>query len=341
MSLEFALPLVFAILPLPLFIAKLIPRAPVADGPALRLPFYQALHASVGEGRMTRSRLRVLLATLAWLLLVVAAARPQFIGEPVQLPVSGRDLLLAVDISGSMEEQDMMLADKVATRLMAVKIVAGNFIERREGDRLGLILFGDQAYLQTPLTFDRKTTNIQLHEAAIGLAGKRTAIGDAIGLAVKRLRDQPQANRVLILLTDGANTAGTVDPQKAADIAASEGVRIYTIGVGADERVVRGLFGQRRVANNELDEPVLMAIAEKTGGRYFRARDIAALEEIYQLLDEFEPVSQEEETFRPVRELYMWPAGVALLLSLVLAIVASGRFARHWAGRPGQEGGHA
>ena len=341
MSLEFALPLVFAILPLPLLIAKLIPRAPVADGPALRLPFYQALHASVGEGRMTRSRLRVLLATLAWLLLVVAAARPQFIGEPVQLPVSGRDLLLAVDISGSMEEQDMMLADKVATRLMAVKIVAGNFIERREGDRLGLILFGDQAYLQTPLTFDRKTTNIQLHEAAIGLAGKRTAIGDAIGLAVKRLRDQPQANRVLILLTDGANTAGTVDPQKAADIAASEGVRIYTIGVGADERVVRGLFGQRRVANNELDEPVLMAIAEKTGGRYFRARDIAALEEIYQLLDEFEPVSQEEETFRPVRELYMWPAGAALLLSLVLAIVASGRFARHWAGRPGQEGGHA
>ena len=341
MSLEFALPLVFAIVPLPLFIAKLIPRAPVADGPALRLPFYQALHASVGEGRMTRSRLRVLLATLAWLLLVVAAARPQFIGEPVQLPVSGRDLLLAVDISGSMEEQDMMLADKVATRLMAVKIVAGNFIERREGDRLGLILFGDQAYLQTPLTFDRKTTNIQLREAAIGLAGKRTAIGDAIGLAVKRLRDQPQANRVLILLTDGANTAGTVDPQKAADIAASEGVRIYTIGVGADERVVRGLFGQRRVANNELDEPVLMAIAEKTGGRYFRARDIAALEEIYQLLDEFEPVSQEEETFRPVRELYMWPAGAALLLSLVLAIVASGRFARHWAGRPGQEGGHA
>ena len=342
MNLEFALPLVFACLPLPLFIARLLPRAPAADGPALRLPFYQALQASTGEARSTRSRVRVWLAALAWLLLVMAAARPQFVGEPVQLPVSGRDLLLAVDISGSMEEQDMVLVDKVATRLMAVKIVAGDFIERREGDRLGLILFGDQAYLQPPLTFDRKTVNIQLREAAIGLAGKRTAIGDAIGLAVKRLRNQPQANRVLVLLTDGANTAGTVDPQKAADIAASEGVRIYTIGVGADERVVRGLFGQRRVANNELDEPALQAIAEKTGGRYFRARDIPGLEKIYQLLDEYEPVSQDEETFRPKRELYMWPAAAALLLSLLLALGATGLLAGHRDARlSGQAGRHA
>ena len=183
MSLEFALPLAFAMLPLPLFVALLLPRAPSANSQALRLPFYQALHTSVGEGGSSRSRVRLLLATLAWLLLVLAAARPQFIGEPVQLPVSGRDLLLAVDISGSMDEQDMLLVDKVASRLTAVKIVAGNFIERREGDRLGLILFGDQAYLQTPITYDRKTTNIQLSEAAIRLAGKRTAIGDAMRAA--------------------------------------------------------------------------------------------------------------------------------------------------------------
>jgi Ca-activated chloride channel family protein len=340
-SLEFALPLAFAVLPLPLFVAMLLPRAPAASGQALRLPFYQALHASVAEGRATRPGVRMLLATLAWLLLVLAAARPQFIGEPMQLPVSGRDLLLAVDISGSMDEQDMLLVDKVASRLTAVKIVAGNFIERREGDRLGLILFGDQAYLQTPLTFDRKTTNIQLREAAIGLAGKRTAIGDAIGLAVKRLRDQSQENRVLILLTDGANTAGTIDPQKAADIAAMEGVRIYTIGVGADERVVRTLFGKRRVANNELDEPALLAIAEKTGGRYFRARDIAGLEEIYQLLDEYEPVSQDAETFRPVRELYRWPAGAALLLTVLLALGATGLLVKRRYSVPGQEGSRA
>ena len=341
MSLEFALPLAFALLPLPLFAALLLPRAAAAGGQALRLPFYQALHTSVGEGGGRRSRLRLLLATLAWLLLVLAAARPQFIGEPVQLPVSGRDLLLAVDISGSMEEQDMLLVDKVASRLTAVKIVAGDFIERREGDRLGLILFGDQAYLQTPLTFDRKTTHIQLREAAIGLAGKRTAIGDAIGLAVKRLRDQSQENRVLVLLTDGANTAGNIDPQKAADIAASEGIRIYTIGVGADERVVRTLFGKRRVANNELDEPALISIAEKTGGRYFRARDIEGLEEIYRLLDEYEPVSQDAESFRPVREMYMWPAAAALLLSCLVALGISGLFQQRRARAALQERRHA
>ena len=324
MTLEFALPLLFAALPLPLLVAWLLPRAPESTGGPLRLPFYQALHASMGEGRATRSRLRLLLAALAWVLLVTAAARPQMPGEPVQLPVSGRDLLLAVDISGSMETEDMVLGKQVATRLAAVKYVAGDFIERRQGDRLGLILFGDQAYLQTPLTFDRKTANVHLAEAAIGLAGKRTAIGDAIGLAVKRLRDQPQENRVLILLTDGENTAGTVDPQKAADIAASEGVRIYTIGVGADERIVSGFFGRRRVANSELDEPAVIAIAEKTGGQYYRARDIAGLEAIYQLLDELEPVSEDEEVFRPIHELYMWPMAAALLISMLVALAASG-----------------
>jgi len=341
MNLEFALPLLFAALPLPLLVARLLPRASAPEGAALRLPFFRALHASMGEGRATRSRLRLLLASLAWILLVTAAARPQMLGEPVQLPVSGRELLLAVDISGSMDTDDMVLGNQVATRLAAVKFVAGDFIERRQGDRLGLILFGEQAYLQTPLTFDRKTANIQLDEAAIGLAGKRTAIGDAIGLAVKRLREQPQENRVLILLTDGENTAGTIEPLKAADIAASEGVRIYTIGVGADERVVSGFFGKRRVANSELDEPTLTAIAEKTGGRYFRARDIAGLEAIYQLLDELEPVSEEDEVFRPVHELYRWPLAAALLIGMLLGLAASGLLRGRLHTVPAGEGGHA
>lgn len=178
--------------------------------------------------------------------------------------------------------------------------------------------------MQSPLSFDSSTVKRFLLEARIGFAGQETAIGDAIGLAVKRLRDQPQENRVLILLTDGENTAGTVDPQKAADIAASEGVRIYTIGVGADERIVSGFFGRRRVANSELDEPALIAIAEKTGGQYYRARDIAGLEAIYQLLDELEPVSEDEEVFRPIHELFMWPMAAALLISMLIAFAASG-----------------
>ena len=324
MTLTLTWPLVLLALPLPLLAAWLLPQAPQTAGTALRLPFYNALHSALGDRPAMSHRGRLLLAAAGWLLLVIAAARPQFIGEPLQLPVSGRDLLLAVDISGSMETPDMQLGRQVTDRLTAVKAVAGEFIERREGDRLGLILFGEQAYLQAPLTFDRKTVRTLLNEAAIGLAGKSTAIGDAIGLAVKRLRKQPQENHVLILLTDGANTAGSVDPLKAADLAAAEGLRIYTIGVGAESRLVRGLLGSRQVSNNELDEATLTAIADKTGGRYFRARDIAGLEAIYQLLDELEPASQDSEVFRPVRELYAWPLAGALLISVLLALAASG-----------------
>jgi Ca-activated chloride channel family protein len=229
--------------------------------------------------------------------------------------------MLAVDISGSMEADDMLLGNRRADRLSAVKVVAGEFINRREGDRLGLILFGRNAYLQAPLTFDRTTVRTLLMEAAIGLAGKETAMGDAVGLAVKRLREQAQENRVLILLTDGANTAGAVDPLKAADLAAQEGIRIYTIGVGADERLVQGLFGPRRVRGSDLDEATLKAMSSKTGGRYFRARDTQALQAIYQLLDRLEPAAEEEKIFRPVDELYTWPLGAALLVTMLIGLL--------------------
>jgi Ca-activated chloride channel family protein len=324
MNLEFAWPWLFAVLPLPLLVAWLMPRAPEAPGTALRVPFYAALSGVAAGRRSAASRPRLLLAALAWVLLVFAAARPQFVGNPVRLPVTGRDLLLAVDVSGSMETEDMQLGRQVTDRLTAVKAVAGDFIEQRKGDRLGLILFGDQAYLQTPLTFDRKTVHTLLNEAAIGLAGKSTAIGDAIGLAVKRLRERPAENRVLILLTDGANTSGGVEPLKAADLAAREGVRIYTIGVGADEMLVQGFFGTQRVPSTELDEATLTAIAQKTGGQYFRARDIGSLQKIYALLNRLEPVSRDEETFRPVHELYPWPLSGALFLTALLALGAAG-----------------
>jgi Ca-activated chloride channel family protein len=272
---------------------------------------------------------------LIWLLLVLAAARPQWIGEPLPLPLAGRDLMLAVDISGSMVEEDMVIGARVTDRLTAVKAVAGDFIERREGDRIGLILFGQQAYLQTPLTFDRETARTLLFEAAIGLAGRETAIGDAIGLAVKRLRDQPAEQRVLIPLTDGANTAGAIAPDKAAELAAEAGVRIYTIGIGSDRR---GPFGMS-LGRNPLDERTLKAIAEQTGGRYFRARDLRELQSIYALLDELEPVESEQEGFRPVAELFAWPLGLALALSALAALAkafSNGRLSVPGASAPEQ-----
>ena len=207
--------------------------------------------------------------------------------------------------------------------------MAGDFIERRIGDRIGLILFGERAYLQVPLTFDRKTVRTLLDESFIGLAGKATAIGDAIGLAVKRLRERDATNRVLILLTDGANTAGAVQPLEAADLAAREGLKIYTIGVGADEMLTRSIFGMRKVnPSTALDEKTLTAIAEKTGGQYFRARDTQELNKIYRILDELEPVEGDAYRFRPKKALYYWPLSFAFMIAALL--VALKFFRRIW-----------
>lgn len=320
---NFEWPWLALLLPLPLLIRMLLRPVDLNEDAALRVPFLQEFRQEASMSRTTiNSKRLLLLAVLAWLLLVLAAMRPQWLGEFVEIPVSGRDLMLAVDLSGSMEERDFVIKDESVDRLTATKWVAGQFIERRVGDRLGLILFGEQAYLQTPLTFDRETVKTLLFESAIGLAGQSTAIGDAIGLAVKRLRERDEQSRVLILLTDGANTAGAVRPLAAADLAAREGLKIYTIGIGADEMIVRSIFGSRRVnPSAELDEDTLRAIADKTGGKYFRARDTQELEQIYALLDELEPIEKDVQRFRPQSALYYWPLALALLIAVLVTLL--------------------
>ncbi len=322
----FEWPWVFAALPLPLLVRWLLSPAGAAGEASLSVPFASEFRPVAGAGSAWRGgRLAAWLAALAWLLLVTAAARPTWTGETVQLPVSGRDLLLAVDISGSMDKRDFQLRNRVVDRLTALKAVAGRFVERREGDRLGLILFGRQAYLQTPLTFDRATVGTLLAEAEVGLAGRETAIGDAIGLAIKRLRQRDEGDRVLILLTDGTNTAGEVDPLKAADLAAAEGLTIYTIGIGSDARRAPSFFGLSRLTPSaQLDEATLTAIADTTGGRYFRARSTRELEEIYREIDALEPVEQEGQGFRPVRSLFAWPLAAALMLALGTLLARTG-----------------
>jgi Ca-activated chloride channel family protein len=324
MSWEFHWPWVFLLLPLPLLARYLLPRAEEAKPAALRFPFFGALKSGLTLQEQRHAKKWKLLAILAWLLLVVAAARPQLIGESIEMPVTGRSLMMAVDISGSMLTEDMNIRGRPITRLAAVKAVAGEFIERRKGDRIGLILFGTQAYLQAPLTFDRKTVTTLLNEAQMGLAGQQTAIGDAIGLAVKRLQQQPEKNRVLILLTDVANTAGHVDPLKAADLAAAENIRIYTIGIGSKSQMIRTPFGIQQVGGSDLDEPLMKAIAQKTGGEYFRATDLQSLQRIYTLLDEIEALSEDTLSYRPVDELYQWPLAFALLLTMILAVGKAG-----------------
>lgn len=304
-------------LPLPWLLRGLLPPAPERHSTVLEVPFEEELfHLPSARANYRRQGSVPWWFTLAWLSLVVAAARPMSEGEPVELAVSGRDLMLAVDLSGSMEVEDFVLDARKVDRLTATKAVAGDFIDRRVGDRIGLILFGENAYLQAPLTFDRKTVHTLLDESVIGLAGDRTAIGDAIGLAIKRLRDNPEGQRVLILLSDGANTAGNIAPLKAAEIAAAAGLKIYTIGIGADEMLVRDLLGTRKVnPSQDLDEPTMKGMAELTHGRYFRARDLEQLEDIYRLLDELEPIERDKRYYRPEYELFPWPLGLALALA--------------------------
>ena len=318
---HFAWPWMLLLLPLPWLVRRWWPPATDRGTAALFAPFALGLagnsDVSPASGVV---RWRLGLAAFIWLCLLVAAARPQWLGEPAPLPQTGRNLVLAIDVSGSMETPDLALDGSQATRLDVVKQVAGDFIENRSGDRVGLILFGSQAYLQAPLTFDHVTLRHFLEEAVIGVAGRETAIGDAIGLAVKRLREAPGGEAVLVLLTDGQNTAGAVSPRQAAKLAAQTGLSIHTIGIGAEQMQVRGLLGPRRVnPSANLDETTLRAIAETTGGRYFRARNRDDLVEVYKRLDELEPVTGNSHLVRPVTALFPWPLGVAVLLSLLLA----------------------
>lgn len=321
---SFAWPWMFLALPLPLLVRLWLPPAASANEAGLKVPSFENFGVLAEHGRTQQLfNWRMWVAAVAWVLLVAAAARPERIGDEIDVPVTGRNLMLAVDLSGSMDAKDFELANRRVDRLTATKAVASDFISRREGDRIGLILFGERAYLQVPLTLDRETVNILLMEAFIGLAGEKTAIGDAITLAVKRIHEQgaEAGEQVLILLTDGANTAGAIDPIKAAELAQQIGLRIYTVGIGAEQMVVPSITGTLRRVNPsaDLDEETLTRIADLTGGRYFRARDTASLQQIYRLLDEMEPVAEPEGGFRPVRVLYYWPLGGALMLAFVLA----------------------
>ncbi|MDA1342867.1 MAG: VWA domain-containing protein [Methyloglobulus sp.] len=323
---HFEWPWFLLVLPLPLLVRWLFPARMTVEQAALKVPFLDDFSGAETQSVTQNKRWPLLLASIAWILLVIASTRPQWLGEPIEQAVSGRDLMLAVDLSGSMEVQDFFINKRAVDRLTAIKYVANDFINRRVGDRLGLILFGSQAYLQTPLTFDRKTVMTLLDESAIGLAGDNTAIGDAIGLAIKRLNNQPTDSRVLILLTDGANTAGEVSPLKAAELAAANKLKIYTIGVGADEMIVRSFFGNGKVnPSQDLDEGTLVKIAESTGGRYFRARSADELNNIYMLLDQLEPVEKDKQFFRPSTDLFYWPLALALLLAGIIGIYKTHR----------------
>ncbi|MCC2615164.1 VWA domain-containing protein [Aestuariibacter halophilus] len=316
---EFAWWWVLFALPLPLLV-RLLPAKRKAQQAALRVPHLQGEFEQVSRTQATSKR-RASLVSLIWLALVLAAARPQWLGDPVSIPAEGRDLMIAVDLSGSMKIDDMVVNGRQVDRLTMIKSVLHDFITRRVGDRLGLILFADTAYLQAPLTYDRSTVATLLDESVIGLVGEQTAIGDAVGLAIKRFNTRENSNKVLILLTDGQNTAGNITPEQANELAINHDVTVYTIGVGADQMMVKNFFSTRMInPSQDLDENMLTELAESTGGQYFRARDAQALEDIYTRLDELEPIARESRQMRPLQALFFYPLAFALLLSTLLTL---------------------
>ncbi len=328
-------PWALAVLPLPLLFRILLPRAKQSTDAALKVPYLSDFELGAGNSFSTqKSRWPLLLYSLAWICLVIAVARPQWTGDSIEIPVSGRDLMIAIDISKSMDHP-IRHNRRSVSRISATKAVASDFIEKRVGDRIGLILFGDQAYVQAPLTFDRTTVTILLQEAVTGLAGQATAIGDAIGLAVKRLSEQNKLSRdlfteknkgkkkaqndtnnkesslndqVLILLTDGVSNRGEITPLKAAQLAATKKLKIHTIGIGS-----RG--------TRELDENTLRQIAKITGGQYFRAYNTADLQKIYQLLDKLEPLEKDIKSYRPIKSLFYLPLAAAFAIASLLALI--------------------
>lgn len=293
-----------------------LPKASVQLPSALAIPFFDKLE-KMTEKEKDRflNRVDLLLLLLTWCFVIIALAGPRLINEPQIINREGRNIMMALDLSGSMELADMLMNKRPASRLAIVKEAAKDFVKSRENDKIGLILFGTRAYLQTPLTYDHHSVLERLEDATVGLAGQTTSIGDAIGLAVKRLNEVADKSRIIILLTDGANTSGMLQPLKAAEFAKLDKIKIYTIGLGAQSETspLNSNFFNA-TATSDLDEPTLEDIAKMTGGRYFRATDMQSLNAIYDTINQLEMVKQEATSLRIIHEYYPWPLALAFLL---------------------------
>lgn len=309
---------VFLLLPLPLLVRYFLsPKKqsftqvwiPLADG--------LQQQKSVKSNPLISS----IIAWLLWLLLLTTVAKPIWYDQPIRIQQKSRDMILSLDLSGSMKEVDMSLNGTTVDRLTLVKSIVKDFVQQRKGDRIGLILFADHAYLQTPLTFDVETVSTMVDETEIGLVGNRTAIGESIAMAIKRFVENKNEQRVLILLTDGANTSGKIKPIAAAKQAAKNNIKIYSIGIGADQMIKRGFFGDQRInPSADLDEKTLTDIASVTNGQYFRARNQDDLQKIYDTINKLQPVDSEFLEFRPEKNLFFWPLSLAIAILLMVVI---------------------
>ena len=325
---SFAYPWFALLLFLPFLIRFILPKIKSTEGDALKIPFIADIRNISAQSHSTilKSKIKGILQNffliVSWLLLVIALMRPQIVGEPLPIKNKGRDILLVVDISTSMNERDFVYQQRYYDRLSAVKFVVDKFIDERTDDRIGLVLFGTRAYLQAPLTYDKQALKEILHNMEAGMAGKSTSIGDAIGVALKNLVSSDNMDeKVIILLTDGENNDGKLSLPEAIKLAKEENVKVYTIGAGADEKAFFGGFFTAPI-NFTLDEAGLKALADETSGRYFRAKDVDSLIKIYKEIDKLEPSEKEAHFAREVEELYYIPAFAAMLTLCIFFLLA-------------------
>jgi Ca-activated chloride channel family protein len=324
---SFAWPWMICLLTLPFLVRFFGPRARMGNAqptPEVSFPYINRLKASfpVQRGGRQLGRTYTLVLSLIWLSLTCALMGPQLVDQFMPLQNTGYDLMLAVDLSGSMNALDYAKGGAQVSRLDVVKSVVSDFISKRQGDRVGLILFGSMAYLHVPLTLDTPSVRKMLDNTMVGEAGDTTAIGDAIALAVQNMRERPEKSRVIILLTDGGDNASVIPPLAAAKLAQQYGIRIYTIGVGSQGLVpIPGKYGQIQLTEFDLDEGLLQKIASTTGGSYFKAADTQALKNIYAQIDKLERTQAEARSYLVRRPLYRYPLGGALAMLLLISLL--------------------
>ncbi len=317
-------PYMALILPLPWLLGRFItPKSQNKFIPCLRFPYVQRVQKAFGNCEHKKRNISwyKILFMLLWLMLTLTLMRPQLINQFTQMKSHGYDLMLAVDLSGSMRALDFSTKTQAINRLDATKAVVHDFVAQRQGDRVGLILFGSQAFLHVPLTLDTLSVGKILDNTLIGMAGEETAIGDALGVAVKTLRQRPENSRVVILLTDGTDTASTIPPLQAAKLAKQYNIKVYTIGMGRNGPVpILDQFGRTVITQMPLDEHLLKQIAQETGGKYFHATDKKTLQKIYTHINKLEKTKAETKELIVYKPLYRYPLSMALIILLICTI---------------------
>ena len=316
---SFLWPIVAAVLPLPWLVRRFLSSVPEEAQivGAIKVPFFKRL-AKISGTKAYFSTAKPWPALLAWLCFVLAAMRPIWLGNPIAIHNNSRNIVLALDVSGSMAEEDFDLNGRPVTRLDMLKALTDDFIQSRSGDNVGLVIFGSEAYVYAPLSPDTKTLRELNSEIGIGIAGEQTAIGEALALATQNSASVPTESRIVILMSDGYANAGSVNVEDGLKLAKNQAVKVYTVGIGSTAKLVKDFFGTVQVNPSlDLDEKTLKEIADTTGGKYFRAKTTDDLNEIYALINELETIEQNEQFIRPRKELFYWPLALGMLFFLI------------------------